>query len=186
MSKKLFLRNLDSYDITADDFWSTSLLSGVLMESFARKVGLDGENAYLIGIMHAAGRIIIDQVVIQNHPGTKWDGNGDLPAWERRNAGLDSAEACAILLRQWRFPDWLCDVIEKQNCEELPDGQKSLMGLLHFIRRTLPLKHLHGPIATPSFNDPFLRQCGVGLEDAHSLVAQGIERLLAVESSVLR
>ena len=185
IAQKLFLQNLESYRISSEDFWSYSLLSGLIMEALAKRLGLDAGDAYLVGIMHATGRIIINQVLQEEDSPVRWSGKEALSVWEKQSVGLDSAEAGAMLLRQWHFPSALCTVIAAQFAEELPEGYKSLLGALQFVRRVLPVKQLHGAIADPALNDPFLLQCRLSIEEAHSLIAQSIEKLIRLESSVL-
>jgi HD-like signal output (HDOD) protein len=184
LSQQFFARNLTCYRIVAQDYWSFSVLSGYLMEGLAKRLGKDPGDAYLTGIMHATGRIVISQVMEKFHSSARWDGFQELPAWEKQTVGMDSAEAGAILLRQWRFPSPICDAIENQFQAVPPQELRSLLGMLQFVIRILPVRQLHAPIADPAVDDPFLRQVGLSLEEAHALIARSIENLLKLEASL--
>jgi Predicted signal transduction protein len=139
LSRQLFARDLVSYGIPAQEYWSSSVAAALVMEALARQGGFNGEDAYTIGILHAVGRVLIDRVIQEKAPGMRWDGVQPLEEWEQQAVGFDFAEAGAMLAERWLFPIPTCDVIRCQLNPEFVFEPVSLIGALQFTRRLLAL-----------------------------------------------
>src|SRR5882724_7693723 len=63
LARQLFARDLPGYGVTARDYWGTSIAAALVMESLAKHAGLNSEDAYTIGILHAVGRVLINRVI---------------------------------------------------------------------------------------------------------------------------
>jgi HD-like signal output (HDOD) protein len=139
LSRQLFARDLTSYGITAYDYWSDSIASGLVMEALAKHSGLNPEDAYTIGILHAIGRVLINRVIDEKGFTIYWESQQPIEEWERGAVGFDFAEAGALLLDHWCFPSTTCDVIRWQlNAGNIVE-QVSLLGALQFTLRLLAL-----------------------------------------------
>jgi len=184
MARQLFMRDLSCYGIVANDYWSSSLLSALLMDRIAKRLKIDSGEAYLLGILHCTGRILINKILESDGATVIWDGVQPLATWEKSACGLDSGEAGSLLLKHWHFPDTICDAIQNQFSPKLPDGHRSLLGMLQFVRRILPVKRLIATITDPTFDDPFLMATKISMEEIHSIIATSIENLIKLEASL--
>jgi len=163
LSRQIFARDLDSYGVSARDYWSDSIAGALVMEALAKHSGLNAEDAYTIGILHAIGRVLINRVIKEQGFTIYWDGHQPIEDWERGSVGFDYAEAGAMLLEHWLFPSPTCDVIRWQLDPEKVVEKVSLLGLLQFTRRLLALTGLDFEIkgwALPE-TDPFVRASGL-------------------------
>jgi HD-like signal output (HDOD) protein len=163
LSRRIFARDLPSYGISASDYWSASVAAALLMEALAKQSGLNPEDAYTIGILHAIGRILINHVVEEQRSTSHWDNQQPVQEWERSAVGLDYAQAGAMLLEHWCFPILTCDVIRCQLDAGTAAQEVSLLGSLKFTLRLLALTGLDFekkgwrlPEA-----DPFMRASGL-------------------------
>lgn len=139
LARKIFARDLCSYGVTACDYWSSSVAAALVMERLAKHTGLNHDDAYTIGILHAIGRVLINRVIAEQGFSIYWDNAQPIEEWERDAVGFDFAEAGAMLLEHWRFPDDACNVIRWQLDVEKVVEQRSLLGALQFTQRLLVL-----------------------------------------------
>jgi HD-like signal output (HDOD) protein len=139
LSRQLFARDLASYGVTADDYWSASVAATLVMEALAKHSELNPEDAYTLGILHAIGRVLINRVIEEQGFTIYWDGHQPLEDWERSSVGFDYAEAGAMLLEHWHFPPATCAIIRRQLNPGRALEQVSLLGSLQFTQRLLAL-----------------------------------------------
>jgi len=142
LARQLFARDLGSYGVSARDYWSASIAAALVMEAVAKATGLDPDDAYTIGILHAVGRVLINRVIEEQGFTIYWDGVQRIQDWEREAVGFDHAEAGAMLLERWRFPAQTCDIIRWQLDPEKANPPVSLLGALQFTQRLLALTGL--------------------------------------------
>jgi HD-like signal output (HDOD) protein len=142
LAQQLFARNLPSYGIPAADYWSASVAAALVMEVLAGHAGLNQEDAYTLGILHAIGRLLINRVIEEQRFTVYWDGQQPIQDWERSAVGFDYAEAGAMLLEHWRFPETTCQIVRRQLGPEQAEPPVSMLGLLQFTRRVLALTGL--------------------------------------------
>jgi len=163
LSRKIFARDLPGYGVLADDYWSGSVAAALVMEALAKHSGLNPEDAYTIGILHAIGRVLINRVIDEKGFAIYWDGLQPIQEWERGAVGFDYAEAGAMLLEHWRFPIATCDVIRWQLDPEKAVQQPSLLGALQLTHRLLALTGLDFENTGWRFpeTDPFVRASGI-------------------------
>jgi HD-like signal output (HDOD) protein len=142
LARQLFARDLTSYGVPASEYWGASVAYALVMESLAAQTGLNPEDAFTVGILHAIGLILIDHVIQEKGLFERWDGQELVQEWERRAVGFDYAEAGAMLLEHWLFPSSTCDVIRDQLDSNKVVEQVSLLGLLQFAQRLIALTGL--------------------------------------------
>lgn len=131
-------RNLTSYGIAAEDFWTESLFNGLFLDALVRRVGgIDTGEAYTAGLLRFIGRLAINQALEDLGFGLFWDGHTSLLEWERENVGLTQAEAGAQLLRKWEFPDRVVRAVEVQDAAPA-DPAEPLAHAMHFATQVLP------------------------------------------------
>ena len=163
LSRKLFARDLPGYGVMALDYWSDSVAAALVMEALAKHSGLNVEDAYTIGILHAIGRVLINRVVEDQGFTIYWDGHEPIEEWERGAVGFDYAEAGAMLLEHWLFPAMTCDVIRWQLNLEKAVEQVSFLGALQFTQRLLALTGLDFEKKDWRFpeTDAYVREAGL-------------------------
>ena len=142
LAQQLFARDLTSYGLLAIDYWSDSVATALLMEALAKPAGLNPEDAYTLGILHAIGRVLINRVIEDTGFTIYWDGREPIEEWERKAVGFDFAEAGALLLEHWQFPAASCGVIRGQLQIEPGADPVTQVGALQFARRLLGLAGL--------------------------------------------
>jgi HD-like signal output (HDOD) protein len=134
-------RDLGSYGITAEDFWTESLFNGLFLEALSRRVGgIDPGEAYTVGLLRFLGRLAINQAIDDLGFGLFWDRSVPLLEWERENVGHTQAEIGAQLLRKWAFPEHMASAVEMQDDtrEEAFAGTLPLGAALNFAVQALP------------------------------------------------
>jgi len=137
LAQRLFARDLPGYGVFAQDYWRDSIASALVMEALAKAAGLNSEDAYTIGILHALGRVLINDVLEDQGFSIYWDGHHRIEDWERGSVGFDYAEAGAMLLEHWRFPVPMCEIIRWQLYPDRIVEPVSLLSALQFTERLL-------------------------------------------------
>ena len=172
LGRQLFARDLLSYGISAYDYWSNSVAAALLMESLAKKIQLNADDAYTLGILHALGRVLIDQVIEEKGFSIYWDTKQPIQDWERDAVGFDFAEAGALLLEHWHFPEAMCEALRHQLDTESTDNKLSLLSVMQFTRRLLALTGLDFENEGWQFpaNDPFIKASALSPETILELV----------------
>lgn len=136
LSKNVFGKGLANYGLSAAQYWSASVLAGLVMEALARRAGREPEPAYLVGILHAIGRVLINEALQELGCRERWPGTVPLESWELEHVGFTHAEAGALLLMRWNFPEEIRQPIASQLGPPTTAASGSLTGLL---RLTLAL-----------------------------------------------
>jgi HD-like signal output (HDOD) protein len=186
LAQQLFARDLPSYGITAADYWSSSVASALVMEALAERTGLNQEDAYTIGILHAIGRVLINRVIEEKRYTIYWDGQQPIEDWERSSVGFDYAEAGAMLLEHWRFPRTTCNPIRWQLQPVKASETTSMLGMLQFTRRLLALTGLsfeNQAWQLPE-SDPFAQAAEITPEIITGLVSDCRDDFQSIRESV--
>ena len=63
LSNQVFMRNLNAYGITADSYWRYSYFTAIFMGKQAPICGINANTAYLMGLLHSIGRVIINELL---------------------------------------------------------------------------------------------------------------------------
>jgi HD-like signal output (HDOD) protein len=100
------------------DFWDNSVTCGVVMRNLAQKCGIRGaERMFLAGLLHKIGRLafyvsrpVQYRQVLQN----QHQGEAAIIQAEQEVFGFTFAQLGAALLRAWRVPSALDEVVEYQ------------------------------------------------------------------------
>lgn len=172
LSRRLFARDLNSYGISARDYWSNSVASALLLEALAKHSELSIEDAYTLGLLHGIGHVLINHVIEEKGYTIYWDGQQPIEEWERDAVGFDFAEAGAMLLEHWRFPAPTCDVIRWQLYPNKVVRPVSLLAALQFARQLLGLTGANFEKtgwALPE-KDPFARASGLTCEKTAEII----------------
>ncbi|MGA2247045.1 MAG: HDOD domain-containing protein [Verrucomicrobiota bacterium] len=186
LAQQIFARNLPGYGISAADYWSGSVAAALLMEVLAGHTGLDREDAFTVGILHAIGRVFIDRVIAERRFSIYWDGQQPIQDWERSAVGFDFAEAGSMLLEHWRFPKTTCNTIRWQLHPGRVTEPMSLLGMLQFTRTVLALtgSNFENRSWRLPEADPFLQASELTQESLTRLIAQCQHAFQNVRASV--
>jgi HD-like signal output (HDOD) protein len=137
LSKNLFGNGLNRYGLRAAEYWRSSVLAALIMEQFANIHGVDTSQAYTVGILHALGRILINEVLGEVGSNEIWDRTKCLENWEVSQVGFTHAEAGTLLLKEWAFPSPLVAPVENQLGPTSVISASSPTGMLRLTRRLL-------------------------------------------------
>lgn len=183
IAKSVFNKDLDCYGIRARDYWATGVSCGLLMEELAHLHGENPSDAYTLGVMHATGRVVINQILQDFGMGLFWDTRIPLEEWERREVGYDYAFAGAELLRRWKFPEDFCQTIQDHlDGAQKPEASTALQSLHYcasFVRTATPNLD-----QTPPPETDFTRQKQLATEDLEEIVARVRQRLQTTEKTL--
>lgn len=146
LSKNVFGKGLANYGISAVQYWGSSVLAGLVMEALARRADRERELAYLVGILHAMGRVLINEALQELGCKDRWPGTVPLESWELEHVGFTHAEAGALLLMRWNFPEEIRQPIASQFGPPTTAASGSLTGML---RLTLALVQPMGALVPP-------------------------------------
>lgn len=99
-------RHLHFYGVTSAQFRENALLTGLLMERLADRLGQEGRSAYTAGLLRSVGKAAIDQICVArgDHESYEVDGRTPLLRWESDRCGVDNVQAAKFILETWRFP----------------------------------------------------------------------------------
>lgn len=156
LSKNMFGKGLDNYGLPAEQYWRSSLLAAVLMEQLASMNGIDAPESYTVGILHSLGRVLINQVLEELKVGERWSPGQNLERWEVSQVGFTHAEAGALLLREWNFPNPIIAPIEHQLGPPSAVSAQTPSGMLRLVRLLLAAGQDGEPAAKPPVFPPDL------------------------------
>ena len=132
-------RDLGSYGISANDFWAESLFNGLFLRNLANATGrAEVDEAYTVGLLRFIGRLAIDQVIQEHGGGLFWHGEETIALWEKNNVGFVQAQAGAILLSKWHFPEEMVQAIAGQDAPAALPRKNWLAEALEFASILLP------------------------------------------------
>ncbi|MDQ8202606.1 HDOD domain-containing protein [Pelagicoccus sp. SDUM812003] len=134
LSKQVFMRDLDAYGVSANDYWRQSYFTAIFMENEAKRFGLEESDAYLLGLLHGIGRVVINELLHVNEVEVFWDRYLPLSQWERSMVGFTNEIAGSLLLKNWEFSTAVYGRIGNQfRKEEI--AKDTLLAMLHYTRQ---------------------------------------------------
>lgn len=119
LSKQVFMRNLNAYGITADSYWRYSYFTAIFMGKQAPICGINANTAYLIGLLHSIGRVIINELLHAKKIEVYWDSHISPDQWETATIGSSSEIAGSVLLESWEFPEEVYECVARQSDTDL-------------------------------------------------------------------
>jgi putative nucleotidyltransferase with HDIG domain len=84
-----------------------SLQVALLSRQLAPLIGLDGDESYLLGLLHDLGRLVLERLYPAEVAALAGFGEDALLAQEVQSLGITHAEAGAIIAMAWHFPDMI-------------------------------------------------------------------------------
>ncbi len=107
-SKGVLDQAVESYGIEKGQLWENAIAAAFCMENMSHKIDESPSNAYIIGILHHIGKLIINQVAHDQYSIvlSKVKNEGiDLIKAEQEVLGYTHADLGAALLERWKFSE---------------------------------------------------------------------------------
>lgn len=132
---------LETYALSAGQFWRRSVACALAMERLARKYGEDPGTAYTIGLLHGIGMIFIEKELAER--GQQVAFQNALPedvaiaAEEMEIFGLNHAKVGAAVMRRWGFSD---EIVVPVFCQFEPSeagNHERMACLVSFAKRMI-------------------------------------------------
>jgi HD-like signal output (HDOD) protein len=142
LSKQVFMKDLPAYNMTADEYWAYSYFCGVFLEAQAHRVGIFSDEAYLIGLLHGVGRIVLNELLIKGRSDLVWDKTIPCHEWEEQTIGFRNDQAGATLLKNWKFSPGIYQRVADQNLSHA-QAKDLLLLLLDYARCCAELNQYH-------------------------------------------
>lgn len=116
-SSQIFNTPVQSYYLESDQLWENSIAAALVMECVAQRIGTDASHAYTIGLLHAIGKLIINQVMSEKYADVyaliEKEKMAVIEA-ETKVFGFNFAQLGMALLKKWNFPPEIYEPIEYQ------------------------------------------------------------------------
>ena len=187
-SRELFKMPMTTYRLKPGELWKTSICCAIAMERFARRSHADPDTAYTLGLLHAVGKLAINQYLAGNKELISFAPTGDntaLVEWEREQSGFDHAEAGGKLLESWNFsPDVYGPVRHQLSPLEAP-GEKRMACLLHLSTCTATHIASNGSMEKEGegifASEAILEEVGISIQDLNEClpdIRQGMKEVL--------
>lgn len=187
ISRTLLNQELDHYAIPHGQYWANSVSVALIMEELARKHMESPDDAYTVGLLHAVGRIVINQLMDDFKLDTFWDHDEPIEIWERDTVGFTHAYAGAMILKRWDFSTKMTHPILYQLKEPKPEMGWSLHGYLYFARKIVErtgveLKNLKFEIDDEL--EGLMRMLIIQEDYLRDMLAQLSEKFVSIKSSL--
>ena len=110
-----FQKNLIGYRLGAGELWNHSLATALVSEKIAREIEYyDPEEAYVAGLLHDIGKLLLDQYVLSDYSQIiEYMHQYSLSLWEveEKLIGINHARVGGLMAKKWDYPKVLVDAI---------------------------------------------------------------------------
>ncbi len=175
-SKQLFAEHNRVYEISASQLWENSLACGISMEVLARKIGLDDQEAYTIGLLRNMGKMVLDYCVKDDphYPSYNLESNLPLVDWEQNNFGITNPNVAGFILLSWNFTEETCQTIQHQYKPEEAQRHFPLIHLLNLSNGIAERigKGLHGESSYWKDWQEHLPRTGLSIDEFKESIAE--------------
>jgi putative nucleotidyltransferase with HDIG domain len=107
--------DLAGYEIKSADLWQHALVAASIARYLAAAVGnINMEDAYISGLLHDIGKVVLDQYVRVDYQAIKeLMQPAQLPLWqvEKQQLGMDHGAVGGLMTERWLFPVNLVEAI---------------------------------------------------------------------------
>ncbi len=128
-------RKLEIYHLEAGVLWDRSLIAATALEQLCRSSTTDPNTGYVVGLLHAVGKLPLNDFVVQMdfRPMPDLSNPENSVRFEIALLGHNYGEVGAALLDSWGFPDVITGVIAQQCTPELAGDQTDLAYRLRLV-----------------------------------------------------
>ena len=185
-SSQLLSKKLKGYMLLPGDLWKHSLAVALGSRIIAEKRNAECiEDAFIAGLLHDAGKIILDPYVVERKRAFKKAlGNGQ-PKFidaEKEVLGFDHAEVMSRAVRFWRYPENQSTAIRYHHYPSRADDSEMafIIHLADFTAKEAGFKSENGA-SPPELEPQTLRYFGFQKQDLSHIAAQitaSVEKLI--------
>ncbi|MEM7672241.1 MAG: HDOD domain-containing protein [Verrucomicrobiota bacterium] len=132
--KESLNKPVEQFSINDGELWENSVATGLVMESLAKRLDLEAETAYTVGLLHSMGKLIINEKVqgayehvyeIQNKRSLT------IIEAEESVLGFNHAQLAGKLLESWSFPEEIYIPVAHQYSPENADTHTAIAHLIY-------------------------------------------------------
>ena len=158
----LITGRLNGYGLGATELWDHSVVTASLARYVAEAVGYrDLEEAYVAGLLHDIGKLVLDQYVhVDSNVLVELMNRQHLQLWqaEEKIFGLDHGAVGGLMAQKWQFPTSLADAIRCHHWPSLASVRPELAAIVNIADALPPRHHKHRPLwAAPQAHPESLR-----------------------------
>lgn len=185
-SHNVLAGRLTLYNLESGELWRNSIAAGSMLSSLAHLVSISEDSAYMTGLLHGLGKIVIDTYYAEQ--GIEYEMSGlrsVTPEEEYYALGFTHAQVGGALLNKWNFiPDIALPVEYQLNPMSAPEDYRRLSALLHLGLLMLECHH-DNPEQAGEYFDPdpdILTELGLthnDLLDAATRAEQATDTLIS-------
>jgi len=132
------VQSLSAYGLDDKDMWRESISCAFAAELLARRVGEDPAEAYTIGLLHAIGRVAVNNHALASVGAPKLASTGfpdESSAVEYSWLGFTQADAGACMLKNWEFGITAVEVLRAQYIPlQAPEPLLKMSAVIHCAR----------------------------------------------------
>lgn len=189
-SSQVFSRRNKTYNLDGSLMWENSLAAGLVMEFLAKRVGLDDQEAYTLGLLRNMGKMVIDACAGTNpaYPFYPLNSEPPLIEWEDNNFGINNPTVAGFILYDWNFPDETGATVQYQYEPEKADSDTPLPYLLNLSDCVAEMmgKNLRGEGEYFRLTEERMVKTGVtqkDLEDARDTITETLDAIISSVSA---
>lgn len=176
MSKQMFNKSLEHYNISSIQYWSESAAVAAMMENLSDLLDEDRSYYFTLGILHCIGRLVINQTLVDRDSKLFYDNAIPIHQWEVQNFGFDYTDSGHVLLTAWNFPQRILAVILNQlTPTQVNNPPNSLMCLNYSIRWAANHHYFQGEESSDPEIEPWLAELEVTKKDLTDIYAKSKE-----------
>lgn len=185
-SSKLLSKPLKGYMLHPGDLWKHSLAVALGSKIIAEKINTDCiEDAFIAGLLHDAGKIILDPYIVERKKAFKKALENGQPKFiqaEKEILGFDHAEVMSRAVRFWRYPENQSTAIRYHHYPSRADDSEMafIIHLADFTAKEAGFKSENGA-SPPELEPQTLRYFGFQKQDLSHIAAQitaSVEKLI--------
>jgi HD-like signal output (HDOD) protein len=123
IARQFLNRDLRAYNCTARRLWENVVCSALAMESLAQFAGINPRSAYTAGLMRSVGMILLDRMADVSNPAPapySAESGDPVGNWEAAAFGCDNPAVAALLLKEWEFPEEVCEAVRNHYRPAIP------------------------------------------------------------------
>jgi HD-like signal output (HDOD) protein len=185
-SSQLLSKQLSGYMLHPGDLWKHSLAAALGSRIIAEKINAECiEDAFIAGLLHDAGKIILDPYIVERKKAFKKALENGQPKFieaEREILGFDHAEVMSRAVRFWRYPEKQSTAIRYHHYPSRSDNSELafIVHLADFAAKKAGFKSENGG-SPPELEPQTLRYFGFQKKDLSHIVAEitaSVEKLV--------
>jgi len=185
-SSQLLSKKLKGYMLHPGDLWKHSLAVALGSRIIAEKRNAECvEDAFIAGLLHDAGKIILDPYVVERKKAFKKALENGQPKFidaEKEVLGFDHAEVMSRAVRFWRYPENQSIAIRYHHCPSRSENSELafIVNLADYTAKEAGFRS-EGRVSQPEIDPQTLSYFGVQKEDLSHIIAEiatSVEKLV--------